>query len=275
MSADAAVGGQGLPLPPGLETPIMIHIAVLSVEQVKEKWDFTSSERLGSGRRRKEVATELFKKGRVRLASSHYDAIADLYSNLDFFKDPEERQDAKELYRIVNLNRAACLLKLGDWKTVVDLCTNYLKDDARNAKALFRRAKAFVGLKKYTDAIEDLNQLLEIESSNVEGQRLLREAKLHQKKFDKTQAFTFSKMCNAFGSMSERSDRRDDNPVVAPDLNEEYAKISAELGVPLPKAAKELLKEKEEKEMRQKQKQQPVSDLAEPSEAEVASEDQN
>merc|ERR1712151_760651 len=49
---------------------------------------------------------------------------------------------------------------------------------------------------------------------------------------------TFAKMCAGFGTMPERTDRRDDALVVMPDLDQEYAKIAQEHGLPVRSKAK-------------------------------------
>eukprot|EP00930_Biecheleria_cincta_P047157 TRINITY_DN32630_c0_g1_i1.p1 TRINITY_DN32630_c0_g1~~TRINITY_DN32630_c0_g1_i1.p1 ORF type:complete len:577 (+),score=95.23 TRINITY_DN32630_c0_g1_i1:58-1731(+) len=219
-------------LPPHVEPPIMIHIKMLQIESVKDKWDMNSEERIERARKRKEDAAELFRKGRVRLAASHYDTLASFFARLDNYKhDGNERAEAESLRQVANLNRAACLLKLNDIKTVKELCTKVLDENPQQPKALFRRAKAYMALKEYVNAAEDLQNLLDVDPANVEGQRLLKEAKLLRKKTDRQQSSTFARMCEGLGSMPERNDRKDDDLVVAPNLEEEYARISQQTGV--------------------------------------------
>eukprot|EP00931_Biecheleriopsis_adriatica_P044611 TRINITY_DN25539_c0_g2_i1.p1 TRINITY_DN25539_c0_g2~~TRINITY_DN25539_c0_g2_i1.p1 ORF type:complete len:257 (+),score=83.10 TRINITY_DN25539_c0_g2_i1:70-771(+) len=216
----------------------MVHMKVVTATSAKEKWDLSNSERLERGAKRREDASELFKRGRVRLACSHYEAVASFFSRLENFKDEEEQRKAEELRRVANLNRAACLLKLGDMKEVKELCGKVLKEDPLQPKALFRRAKAQMSLGEYEAALEDLQRLLEVEPANGEGQRLLKEARLRQKKQDKRSSNTFARMCNGLGSMPERDDRRDDDLVTAPNLDEEYAKLAAQTGVPVERLRK-------------------------------------
>jgi len=234
-SSESVVGGL-LNIPANLETPIMIHISVLNFEKAKEKWDLNGMERIERGRNRKEVATELFKQGRIRLAAYLYELIADLFINLDFF-NVEIRKDAAELRRAANLNRALCMLKLSKMETVKSLCTSVLAEDATNAKALFRRAKALVALKEFPEAIVDLERLQGVEPTNNEGRQLLREAKRLRTQSDARAANTFSKMCAGLGNMPERADRRDDDLVVMPDMEQELAKIAQKHGLPMPNQA--------------------------------------
>lgn len=230
VSVEACRGGS-VHLPEHLETPVMFHIAIKSFDRVKEKWDLSSAERIQRGRERKEVATELFKRGRTRLACHHYELIADLYTSLSFFQ-AEEQPEAQEMQRLANLNRAMCMLKLGDMKTVRELCTTVLGEDAANPKALFRRAKAALALNDYEDAIVDCERLLEVEPSSRDGRELLREAKRLRKRHDSLQTSTFAKMCAGLGDLPERVAPKGEEPFVAPDLDAEYAKLAAEHGLP-------------------------------------------
>jgi len=229
-SSEAVAGGL-LGLREGLEPPIMIHIVVLSVEKVAEKWDLDGKGRLERGRARKEVATDLYKRGRIRLACHHYELVADLFVALDFFQ-VEDQKDAVELRRVAQLNRAMCMLKFGNMKLVKELCTKVLTEDIANPKALFRRAKAMVALKEYPEAIEDLERLLEVEPNSSDGKTLLREAKRLRKQTDTHASRTFAKMCAGLGHLPERLDRRDDDIVVMPDLEQEYLKIAQKHGLP-------------------------------------------
>uniref|UniRef100_A0A7S1QGR4 Peptidylprolyl isomerase n=1 Tax=Alexandrium catenella TaxID=2925 RepID=A0A7S1QGR4_ALECA len=231
-----AVAGGLLGLPDGLEVPVMIHLVVLAVEKVPEKWDLDGEARIARGRARRELAADLFKQGRIRLACHHYELIADLYAALDFFK-AEERLVASDLRRIAQLNRAMCMLKFGNMPLVKELCTKVLKEDNSNPKALFRRAKASVALREFPEAIEDLERLLEVEPSSGEGRSLLREARRLRKQSDTHCSKTYAKMCQGLGQLPERDDRRDDDVVVMPDLEKEYSQIAQKHGIVLPKRA--------------------------------------
>jgi len=227
-----AVAGGSLGLPEGLQTPVMIHIMVVRLETVSEKWDLDSHGRLVRGRERKEVATELFKKGRIRLACHLYELTADLFAKPEFFKS-EDQKEATQLRRVSNLNRAMCMLKLGSMITVKELCSLVLREDPTNAKALFRRAKAHVSLKEYDEAIPDLQRLLEVEPASKEGRALLHEARQLRKRRDEQQSRAFARMCAGLGQMPERVGKTDDGTAVMPNLEEEYAKIAVKHGLPV------------------------------------------
>eukprot|EP00439_Symbiodinium_sp_Y106_P040542 s2469_g4.t6 len=210
------------------EAPIMVHMEVLSVQAVNAKWGMTSDERLERGKLRREKAGELFRRGRVRLAAAHYETVGSLVQRPEDFQ--EKREEATELRRVAYLNQAACLLQLGEAAKVKELCGKVLQECPTQPKALFRRAKAEMDLQQHQAAVEDLQRLVEIEPGNAQAHQLLREVRHKLRKQDKESSKTFSRMCGGLGSMPERSDRRDDDLVVAPNLEEEYEKLSQKIG---------------------------------------------
>ncbi|CAJ1384755.1 unnamed protein product [Effrenium voratum] len=213
-----------------LETPIVVHLAVLSVEKVPEKWDLSHAERLDFATRRKELSAELFRRGRTRLAASRYEAIASYVARPEDFK--ELQPQAAELRRQAWLNQAACLLLLSDHGRVKELCDKVLQEEPQQPKALFRRAKAQLGLAQHQAAAGDLQRLLEIEPQNLPGRQLLKEAKQELRRQDRQTAATFERMVKSLGSLPER-ERKDDDLVEAPDLDAEYEKLAQQTGVPL------------------------------------------
>ncbi|KAK9741295.1 hypothetical protein RND81_03G095800 [Saponaria officinalis] len=63
-------------------------------------------------------------------------------------------------------NRAACFLKLHDFKQAADECTSVLELDNKHTGALMLRAQTLVTLKEYQSALFDVNRLLELNPSS-------------------------------------------------------------------------------------------------------------
>jgi small subunit ribosomal protein S7e len=57
----------------------------------------------------------------------------------------------------IHCNRAAINLKLKNYGKVVEDCKKSLSYDPKYAKAYYRLAKAYIGLRKYSECIELLN----------------------------------------------------------------------------------------------------------------------
>ncbi|GLB45501.1 putative rna polymerase ii-associated protein 3 [Lyophyllum shimeji] len=98
----------------------------------------------------KEKGNAAFKSGDYPTAIGHYTA-AILADNKDY---------------TLPLNRAAAYLKLGKNEDAERDCTAVLNLNAMNAKALFRRGQARVGMGKLDEALSDLSQALKREPAN-------------------------------------------------------------------------------------------------------------
>ncbi|XP_019433844.1 PREDICTED: protein unc-45 homolog A [Lupinus angustifolius] len=69
-------------------------------------------------------------------------------------------------------NRAACYLKLHDFKKAAEECTSVLELDHKHSGALMLRAQTLVTLKEYHSALFDVNRLLELNPSSDVYQNL-------------------------------------------------------------------------------------------------------
>ncbi|NXC16604.1 TOM34 protein, partial [Corythaeola cristata] len=74
-------------------------------------------------------------------------------------------------------NRALCYLTLKQYKEAEQDCTEALRLDPKNVKALYRRAQALKELKDYKSSIADIKSLLKTEPKNTAALRLLQELK--------------------------------------------------------------------------------------------------
>lgn len=71
-------------------------------------------------------------------------------------------------------NRAAVYLKLENWPAALNDCTESLKHAPKDPKALFRRAQAYEGLKKYEEAYRDATDLFKEDPANQSVQPMLK-----------------------------------------------------------------------------------------------------
>ncbi|KAI4333324.1 hypothetical protein L6164_018152 [Bauhinia variegata] len=69
-------------------------------------------------------------------------------------------------------NRAACYLKLHDFKKAAEECTSVLELDNQHSGALMLRAQTLVTLKEYHSALFDVNRLLELNPTSEVYQNL-------------------------------------------------------------------------------------------------------
>ncbi|KAH9619134.1 hypothetical protein KSS87_019808 [Heliosperma pusillum] len=127
----------------------------------------------------KEKGNSLFRQNYYDRAASYYDEACKLLSLTLGDIGGEDPHILSDLAVSLNSNLAACALKLGEYKAALDLCSMILNTFPRNVKALFRRAVAFMKLKRFVEAQTDLVEALAVEPKNKDVLRELDVVKGH------------------------------------------------------------------------------------------------
>merc|ERR1712048_1500074 len=177
---------------------IIAKLEMVEFEKAKDTWSMSDDEKIDFGNARKEVGSELFRKGRTALALERYKKVCDLFNYIDNFKE-ENKTKAKELKKLSELNQAACHLKLKNVADAKKSCNNVLKEERENVKALYRRAQCDYELKNFTDAMTDLKKVINLDPQNKAARALLKDAQAGQKEEDKKSKGLFANMCMALG----------------------------------------------------------------------------
>jgi tetratricopeptide (TPR) repeat protein len=92
----------------------------------------------------KKAGNNLWKQGKYKEALAEYQKALSLPQQLD------------DLTILLLLNCAACFLSLSDNEQCIEYCSRILQRAPKNAKAFFRRAKAYENLGKLDQAISGI-----------------------------------------------------------------------------------------------------------------------
>ncbi|KAK1581717.1 hypothetical protein Q3G72_008373 [Acer saccharum] len=106
-----------------------------------------------------ERAHQMYRDGRYREA-------------LGFYTEALSLAKTKQQKIALHSNRAACYLKLHDFKKAAYECTSVLELDYNHTGALMLRAQTLVTLKEYNSALFDVNRLIELNPSSEVYQNL-------------------------------------------------------------------------------------------------------
>ncbi|KDP25098.1 hypothetical protein JCGZ_22633 [Jatropha curcas] len=85
---------------------------------------------------------------------------------LGFYTEALSMAKTKPQKIALHSNRAACYLKLHDFKKAAEECTSVLELDQDHVGALMLRAQTLVTLKEYHSALFDVNRLMELNPSS-------------------------------------------------------------------------------------------------------------
>ncbi|XP_043699128.1 protein unc-45 homolog A isoform X2 [Telopea speciosissima] len=85
---------------------------------------------------------------------------------LSFYTEALTMAKTKAQKIALHSNRAACYLKLQDFKKAAEECTSVLELDHKHTGALMLRAQTLVTLREYHSALFDVNRLMELNPSS-------------------------------------------------------------------------------------------------------------
>ncbi|XP_073291555.1 peptidyl-prolyl cis-trans isomerase FKBP62-like isoform X2 [Primulina huaijiensis] len=177
---------------------VYYDLELVSFVKEKESWDMKTEAKIEAAGKKKEEGNALFKAGKYERASKRYEKAAK-YIEYDTSFSEEEKKQSKALKVTCNLNNAACMLKLGDYKQAEKLCTKVLELESTNVKALYRRAQAYMHAADLDLAERDIKKALEIDPDNNEVKLGYKALKAKAKEYNKKDAMfygnMFAKLC--------------------------------------------------------------------------------
>ena len=168
--------------------PLRFIIELRSVsapgEYNRQKWQMSDSERADNLETKRLEGNKLVAAGDwVGAAALYSEALEsiDLLCSRDLPGEPEWKEyDDRRI--VFYLNLAHCQLQLEDFVGAIDSCSEVLRRDSKNTKALFRRARAYSKVWESDKAFADWATLLKLDPSLM--QAVMRESNEFKQKLD-------------------------------------------------------------------------------------------
>jgi len=120
----------------------------------------------------KEQGTKLFKDGNFVKAIVEYRKIFENLEGKEMVGQNEAER--KGLVKAGQSNIAECYMKLEDWKSAKAMWSKILEKKQGSAKALLQRGECSMNMNEFKDALEDLNDVKELEPKNKEAKNLIK-----------------------------------------------------------------------------------------------------
>lgn len=154
----------------------------------------SAAERIDRAQKKKEEGNELFKKGATEEALFAYRRarayIKDLWNC-----EPDELEKSRFLIVTIQLNIAACHLKLKNYDFAIEVCKRALDRDSTNIKAYYRLGQAYLAKGEFDEAIDFVNMGLQYKPSNPELLAMKATAEQKKKKWLQDSKKIYRKMC--------------------------------------------------------------------------------
>ncbi|KAJ6337744.1 hypothetical protein OIU76_007430 [Salix suchowensis] len=174
---------------------LVYEVEMLDFIKEKKPWEMNNHEKIKAAETKKEEGNLLFKSGKYLSAGKKYDKAASYVGEEEVFGDDEQKL-VTALRVTCWLNKAACSLKLNDFKGAIKLCSKVLDIEFYNIKALYRRAQALIEAADLVSADMDIKKALEVDPHN-------REVKLIQKTLKQLQAESNKRDAKLYSNMFE------------------------------------------------------------------------
>lgn len=133
----------------------------------------------------KGTGNRLFKEGKFALAKAKYEKILREFNHVNP-QDDEEGKEFGNTRSLLNLNVAACYLKMGDFRKSIETCNKVLDANPVHVKALYRRGMAYMSGGDFEEARRDFNKMMTIDkSSEVNAKAALLKLKQTEQEVEK------------------------------------------------------------------------------------------
>ncbi|PAA54127.1 hypothetical protein BOX15_Mlig024675g1, partial [Macrostomum lignano] len=159
---------------------VVYEVELLSYQKPPEHFEVSAFGKLEQAYLAKDKGAHYFAKGRYKQALNHYECVLNYLEHDPDFFDVDKVEHAEfhgkrqQVLLAGRLNCAICYLKLRKFKSAIKQCDSVLqKLDAKNVKALYRRALASMGIGRLYEARDDFRAVLELEPDNSSASREL------------------------------------------------------------------------------------------------------
>ncbi|KAJ9548035.1 hypothetical protein OSB04_020578 [Centaurea solstitialis] len=133
----------------------------------------------------KGTGNRLFKEGKFTLAKAKYEKVLREFNHVNP-QDDEEGKEFGNTRSLLNLNVAACYLKMGDFRKSIETCNKVLDANPVHVKALYRRGMAYMAGGDFEEARADFNKMMTIDkSSEVNAKAALLKLKQTEQEVEK------------------------------------------------------------------------------------------
>jgi len=170
----------------------VMDVKLIEFTKAEDSWQLSGDAKVSRATALKDAGSEIFKSGRTRFALTRYISATRMYEH-----EKNHTEESRAVVKLCNLNIAMCQLKLGEYRKAETACTNVLKEDPCNVKALFRRAQSLAKLGEFDRSMTDIKRAMEIDPSNSDLRVLYTSVREEIKKNNDQMKGLYSKMMRA------------------------------------------------------------------------------
>lgn len=198
----------------GPDKDIIYEVTLKSFQRAKEPWEMDLTEKLDLAVGIKHKGNQYFKAGRYLQAVIQYQRIVSMLE-MECGTGIDQQRRIQSFMSTAHLNLALCFLRIKEFSQVVENCNKVIEIDESNEKALYRRGEARLLRNEFTLALEDFQQVLQVNPSNRAARAQIsicqRKIKEHHEQDKKIYANMFQKFAERDAKLGKPKRRRDES----------------------------------------------------------------
>lgn len=141
------------------------EIELLGFEMPKDWTGLSFRDIMEEAEKIRGTGNRLFKEGKFELAKAKYDKVLREFNHVNPQND-EEGKEFSDTRNLLNLNMAACYLKMRDCRKSIEACNKVLDANPVHIKALYRRGMAYMSSGDFEEARCDFKKMISIDKSS-------------------------------------------------------------------------------------------------------------
>ncbi|EXC04103.1 Peptidyl-prolyl cis-trans isomerase PASTICCINO1 [Morus notabilis] len=144
---------------------IQWEIELLGFETPKDWTGMNFQSIMDDAEKIRSTGNRLFKEGKYEIAKAKYDKVLREFNHVNP-QDDEEGKVFVDTRNLLNLNVAACYLKMGECRKSIETCNKVLDANPAHVKALYRRGMAYMAAGDFKEAKIDFQMMIKVDKSS-------------------------------------------------------------------------------------------------------------
>ncbi|KAG2192030.1 hypothetical protein INT46_011848 [Mucor plumbeus] len=154
----------------------------------------SATERILAAEKKKIEGNDFFKVGATNEALFAYKKAREYIKDL-WNCEPEELEKCRFLLVAIQLNIAACYLKLKNYEYAIEVCKRALDRDSSSVKAYYRLGQAYLETGEFDEGIKFVNMGLQYDTNNDALKSMLKLLEAKKQKYVRDSKKIYKKMC--------------------------------------------------------------------------------
>jgi len=156
--------------------------------------------------KKREEGNEFFKQGKLNIALRKYKKAIEFIPS-DSSLTEEQKKEVKVMKVPCHLNHAICLIKEKKWKDALEQTEKVLEVEPKNIKGLYRKGLVLIGLDRWEEAMKLLVEAKELDPTNTAIQQEIQKLKHKINQHNKREANIYKNLFQRIDQIEQEEEK--------------------------------------------------------------------